>query len=980
MYAVATEYQSGSGVSEYYIANVIVVELNKTYSNGEPVFLIDGPDIVTNVSDDVYTVIRKDGKVEDIHIEKGSVDEDKPVAPKTFPIDKATGVDYNTGFLHGYTSSGWGNGLYMMFETRKEGVYSVRPMTTKEMKDNGFTIGIVAVYGGIYDGEYTAVHSVTGDELDGWTNNDGVFVKGIDQTMAEAYAEAEAMKIEAEGIKHVANVLDTICRNFKKDEEIRPNGASRGSYYTLDYTYDEKNKNPGEGNYHWNLRLDDDASYEEVMLDSFELNNGYVSYNMVLVKAEKNGDVVYAVNFEQERDYNRDNVMDKNLSVELWRSLVDRFNEAATSNKDKIEAAKKVLESDTATADQVAEQIKILKELKNDKDLSYKDGAEIDDVLEGLELKLAKLTAKNLVRKWADEARAAVSLTDEDQVTNTNAAVDAQNALIDACTTVAQVEAIIKAPAATPAALTLTAYTGTAVVPVAEGVVRDIVETYVVRKGAEPAAVKTVVDKIMVNVGLKGVGATEIVKAEAILESVTLTGTDASSTLTVPVKPATGGEDNAQVSDLDTAINGATAYTMAVTGSNLAGTTLASSSNKLIVWQKAGNYDIKLAAGNITEKTTTLYLTNSDTSDDAVYVLTLKNEGGEAVWTSADITVPKKADGVDGKSDLVTVTLPEAGETYTLYGETKATTGAKVTLTLAANGTIKLDGTTAIDATSGAAIENLLPGATVKFTVEPAEGYEVASVAVTSPSITLKPDKDGMYTFTKDNSGTAQAVTVTMRTIAEGKIAEATENLTGFTLTELTPYEAAPTVTAVKEIIADTVLKAAKGTSARAGEETPAGWSAEVTEGITDTAFNSMTENSAVELTSVKVVITYNDGITTPATKDVTLASVKVYWVFKAAEAESKLKAAIDTELAKLDMTAAQATSATAVQNAVKELIEAVADPTTADETVVAKDIVATPNDADNEGAFKAGDVNVTYTVTYNGTDYDLTGKVTIKA
>ncbi len=526
-------------------------------------------------------------------------------------------------------------------------------------------------------------------------------------------------------------------------------------------------------------------------------------------------------------------------------------------------------------------------------------------------------------------------------------------------------EAIIKAPAATPAALTLTAYTGTAVVPVAKGVVKDIIFQYVVDKEGKPETLAAEINAIMAKVDtLVDSNDDEITNAEAVLESIVI---EENGTLTVP----NGAGSTETDSTLDSAITEGNTYTMTIAADALAGTTniTGGTSNKLTVWQDVDGLRIKLA-GPINNEETTVYLTNTDTTNDLVYVLTLKDttDNNRVVWTSEDITVPKTANGVEGKSDPVVITLPKAATTYALSGEIKSTTGAKVTLTLADNGTIKLNGTTAI--ATGTEIENLLPGDTVKFTVEPAEGYEVKEVKANSSPV-LKPDANGMYTFTKNNTGSPETIVVTMQTIAAGKVAEAEKALTRTSTVEVAPYTgaAAPSVDDVKAAIVAQVKAVVEAPAARAAELVE-GYNYEVTEGVTDVT--GLTKNSVKTYSTVKVTVTYKNGEQT-ATYEKTLSDVKVFYLFSASEAKDGLEAALTVEKQATNKTEAQ------IKEAVSTAVAGLADPTTANGTVAVKGDISYGNfPANTDGAYTAGTVDFTCTVTYNGADYELSGSVEI--
>ena len=162
VYAVGTRTSRDYGDSEstktdYYTANVIVVEFSGRYlADAEQVFIVDTPVVGTNVSIDEVEVIREDGTNEIVKI-----DLEQSVYPDIADMSP-TWANYGEAGDRTLMP-----GLYYMWETKDEGVYSVTYMDPNDIKaSNDYVTGEVETSDSTMGEDWVSIHEFTFESYD----------------------------------------------------------------------------------------------------------------------------------------------------------------------------------------------------------------------------------------------------------------------------------------------------------------------------------------------------------------------------------------------------------------------------------------------------------------------------------------------------------------------------------------------------------------------------------------------------------------------------------------------------------------------------------------------------------------------------------------------------------------------------------------------------------------------------------------------
>jgi hypothetical protein len=232
VYAVATKVSRADG-SEYYNANVVVVEFDQGYrTNAEQIFVYDSPEVGSNVSIETLDVIRADGT-------QGSVRVDLKNSTITRTYDPAYGKLVLPG-------------LYYLWPTTTEGVYTIEQMTSAEIAANRYAVGTVKT---------------------------STYTTGTDWTEITTYQkDYDTDDTEATG-------LDPEYKN-----------VDSSNYYTLGY------KNNGLDStthyYDYTASLSPETDDLAVLFESNSGTRGVLD-NHVLVSYDRNNNIIYAISFNQ---------------------------------------------------------------------------------------------------------------------------------------------------------------------------------------------------------------------------------------------------------------------------------------------------------------------------------------------------------------------------------------------------------------------------------------------------------------------------------------------------------------------------------------------------------------------------------------------------------------------------------------------------------------------------------------------------------
>ena len=249
VYAVGTltDRESGIGGDIYYTANVVVVEFDARYrADAEQVFIVDTPVVGSSVHIDEVNLIREDGTYE-----------------KNVKIDleDSTGVEFygvagNKKILPG---------LYYMWETTTEGTYIIAPMDNDDIKDAGkYSVGQVSTSTGTYPTDYVGIREYT---------------YFSDTALNQTQAGWDEYKI-------VEGESDFYTLGYKLDSDDDPyavfdTGSARKVLAERVDISNEQDANQPAGN----------------IYDGLYYNN-----NDVLIAYNSDGEIIYAISFNNYRD------------------------------------------------------------------------------------------------------------------------------------------------------------------------------------------------------------------------------------------------------------------------------------------------------------------------------------------------------------------------------------------------------------------------------------------------------------------------------------------------------------------------------------------------------------------------------------------------------------------------------------------------------------------------------------------------------
>ena len=260
VYAVGTRTDregsnSESGETEYFTASVVVVEFSGRYlADAEQVFIVDTPVVGTNVHIDEVEVIRADGTFETVTIDLENSDYET--------IGTRAEADYGVANFRTLMP-----GLYYMWETEDEGIYTVTSMSRADIADNRYGVGVVTT-GAQYE--------------DDW--------------------------VEIQEYIYNARAIEGVAINSWPEYRV----AEDSLFYTLSYDWDDD----------FNADLDaSEARYvldEEGDRDTTEDDRVYAN-NTVLIAYNSSNEIIYAISFA---NYDGENAagtdMIRNFAQHVW--------------------------------------------------------------------------------------------------------------------------------------------------------------------------------------------------------------------------------------------------------------------------------------------------------------------------------------------------------------------------------------------------------------------------------------------------------------------------------------------------------------------------------------------------------------------------------------------------------------------------------------------------------------------------------------
>ena len=291
-----TDRESGNlGETEYYTADVVVVEFTRSYrSDAEQVFVVDAPVVGTGVTIDNVEVIRADGTQDTVSIDME--------ASRLNAYLPALGNEYLTP------------GLYYMWETEDEGIYVIEMMDHEDIADANYTVGKVVTTRGTSNYDYTEI---------------------------QAYS-------------YLGNMIDDLNSILVAGEtpEYRITDASQ--LYTLSYDTDDWRDSHGVVQHDYISDLDNVDGDIDAVLDErvdvsrttsagreFYDNDDQVWYNTndVLVAYNNSGEIVYAISFA---NLHSDNTL--NFAQFIWNNCkpaaeVDPYGDAVAAAEAALEDA-----------------------------------------------------------------------------------------------------------------------------------------------------------------------------------------------------------------------------------------------------------------------------------------------------------------------------------------------------------------------------------------------------------------------------------------------------------------------------------------------------------------------------------------------------------------------------------------------------------------------------------------------------------------
>ena len=366
VYAVGTKTtrESGLGKDNYYTANIVVVEFNAPYKTlAEQVFVIDAPVVGSNVKIDEVEVIRADGTTATVAIDLDNSD----------IVKDPYGIADNDTVMPG---------LYYLWETRKEGVYTITPMSHEDIANNKYSVGVVSTALGTLEKDYAGI-------------TEYVFSKSwsIDDEMTDEENEYR--------LTEDSKVFD-LSYSWKRGELVAD--------------------------------LDADASAKKVLDehgDRITVEDREWAKNTVLVSYNAKGEIIYAVSFANFDGETKDGTsMVLNFAQYVWDNVKPAGEAVVITDAERAEALL-ALDEGTWTKEQIEEAGKLVTALK---DTDSEKDAELAKKLEERIKKENELaSSKDLA---AAQEKAVASLKDAlskaiDKADTTNVVVDPYAALSD---------------------------------------------------------------------------------------------------------------------------------------------------------------------------------------------------------------------------------------------------------------------------------------------------------------------------------------------------------------------------------------------------------------------------------------------------------------------------------------------------------------------------------------------------------------------
>ena len=233
VYAVGTLTDRESNNSQYYTANIVVVEFSAPYdADAEQVFVVDTPVVDDDVTIDDVTVIRADGTMATVDID----------------LEASNYYTYGTAAQHQYLAPG----LYYMWETEDDGVYTISAMSHEDIAANDYTTGEVYTALGTYEADWVGIEAYvydasgslldesTGVELEYQLTEDSkLYTLGYDDADRYGYRAADLSDETAKPMK----VLDEIVLDVN-DEEVNNRvmvafNSKDEIVYAISFIYDD---------------------------------------------------------------------------------------------------------------------------------------------------------------------------------------------------------------------------------------------------------------------------------------------------------------------------------------------------------------------------------------------------------------------------------------------------------------------------------------------------------------------------------------------------------------------------------------------------------------------------------------------------------------------------------------------------------------------------------------------------------------------
>ena len=251
VYAVGTltDRESGLGDSQYYAANVVVVEFNAPYrSDAEEIFLVEAPEVGKGITLDNVRVIRDTGAEEYV----------------TIDLDASNYATYGeAGDVYVRP------GLYYMWPTTEEGVYTISVMSNEDIADSKYAVGQVSTSLGTIEEDYVGVTE--------FTYISDIAIAGFNTGVEDMYRLTEDSHVYTLGYDIVTN-RDHVWYEANLDAEADADAV-------LDERVDISREQDA-----------DQANYDAA-------NRLYWNNNDVLVAYNASGNIVYAISFN---NYNAD--------------------------------------------------------------------------------------------------------------------------------------------------------------------------------------------------------------------------------------------------------------------------------------------------------------------------------------------------------------------------------------------------------------------------------------------------------------------------------------------------------------------------------------------------------------------------------------------------------------------------------------------------------------------------------------------------